>query len=157
LKRGISFVLRTGLWQEEKRKHLFVNHSAFCVFVTTLLFIFPFSSLTELKCLNNQTLDSDSARALTDVVRVTQSTQRSLLEDKGRQSPRKTSTVFVEIRGREKTRQKRCALIALTAGLPDFSWSKHTKNVKNIPNDHKLYQKAINYVYQMAVKYSNLS
>jgi hypothetical protein len=30
-------------------------------------------------------------------------------------------------------------------GLPDFSWSEHTKLGKNIPNDHNLYQTAINY------------
>jgi hypothetical protein len=29
--------------------------------------------------------------------------------------------------------------------VPDFSWSKHTKTGKNIPNDYKLYQTAINY------------
>jgi hypothetical protein len=28
------------------------------------------------------------------------------------------------------------------------------QNEKNIPNDHKLYQTAINYVHQMAVNYS---
>jgi hypothetical protein len=28
---------------------------------------------------------------------------------------------------------------------------------KKIPNDHKLYQKAIHYIYQMAVKYSKWS
>jgi hypothetical protein len=32
------------------------------------------------------------------------------------------------------------------AGLPDFSWSKHTKMGKmHIPNDHRLFQTAINY------------
>jgi hypothetical protein len=31
------------------------------------------------------------------------------------------------------------------AGLPDFSWSQHTKTEKSIPNDHKLYQTAIYY------------
>jgi hypothetical protein len=30
-------------------------------------------------------------------------------------------------------------------GLPDFSWSKHTNFGKNTPNDHKLYQTAMNY------------
>jgi hypothetical protein len=29
--------------------------------------------------------------------------------------------------------------------LPDFSWSKHTKTGKYVPNDHKLYQTAIKY------------
>jgi hypothetical protein len=29
-------------------------------------------------------------------------------------------------------------------GLPDFSWSKHTKTGKNIPNYYKLYQIAWN-------------
>jgi hypothetical protein len=29
--------------------------------------------------------------------------------------------------------------------LPDFSWSKHTELGKNIPNNHKLHQTAINY------------
>jgi hypothetical protein len=39
-----------------------------------------------------------------------------------------------------------CILICGTpAGLPDFSWSKHTKMGKNITNDHKLYQTAINF------------
>jgi hypothetical protein len=31
------------------------------------------------------------------------------------------------------------------SGLPDFSWSKHTKMEKNIPNDHKLFQPTVNY------------
>jgi hypothetical protein len=31
------------------------------------------------------------------------------------------------------------------AGLPDYSWSKHTKTGKNIANDHKLFQTAIKY------------
>jgi hypothetical protein len=32
------------------------------------------------------------------------------------------------------------------SGLPDFSWSKHAYQIeKNIPNDHKLFQMAINY------------
>jgi hypothetical protein len=30
-------------------------------------------------------------------------------------------------------------------GLPDFSWSKHTKMGKNIPNYHTLYQTSIKY------------
>jgi hypothetical protein len=41
-----------------------------------------------------------------------------------------------------------------------FSWSKQTKNGKNIQNDHKLYQKALNctkmavkYKFQMLIKY----
>jgi hypothetical protein len=33
----------------------------------------------------------------------------------------------------------------LVAGLPDFSWSEHSKLGKNITNDHKLYQTAISY------------
>jgi hypothetical protein len=40
--------------------------------------------------------------------------------------------------------------IKLSSGLPDFSWSKHTKTGNTyIPNDHKL--------YQTAEKYSKLS
>jgi hypothetical protein len=39
----------------------------------------------------------------------------------------------------------------LRKGLPDFwSWSKHTKMEKYIPNDHKLDQKAVKYT-EMAV------
>jgi hypothetical protein len=42
-------------------------------------------------------------------------------------------------------------------GLPDFSWSEHTKTGKNIPNDLKLCQKAVTYVYKMAEPYSKWS
>jgi hypothetical protein len=63
------------------------------------------------------------------------------------------------------------------AGLPDFSWSKHTKagkmttNFTNrpqpLPNGQKLYQMAVKYskwpqnipngrkIFQMAIKYAN--
>jgi hypothetical protein len=34
-------------------------------------------------------------------------------------------------------------LCRLCTGLPDFSWSKHNKTEKNIPDDHKLYLIAI--------------
>jgi hypothetical protein len=36
-------------------------------------------------------------------------------------------------------------VVGLGPGLPDFSWSKHSKLGKNITNDHKLYQMTINY------------
>jgi hypothetical protein len=41
----------------------------------------------------------------------------------------------------------------LRAGLPDFSWSKHTKMGKKLPNDHKLNQTSISYIYQTYAKY----
>jgi hypothetical protein len=39
------------------------------------------------------------------------------------------------------------------AGLPDFSWSKHTKTEK-IPNGHKLFQTATYIVYQRAINHT---
>jgi hypothetical protein len=58
---------------------------------------------------------------------------------------------------------------ASKAGLPDFSWSKSRfarfflvqkqvcqsyQNGKKLPNDHKIYQKAVHKLYQTSVKYS---
>jgi hypothetical protein len=47
-------------------------------------------------------------------------------------------------------------------GMPDFSWSKHTKNRKNlpnyrqtIPNGHKLYKNGRK-IFQMVIKYNNM-
>jgi hypothetical protein len=39
-----------------------------------------------------------------------------------------------------------------SSGLPDFSWYSIPKRGKNIPNNHKIYQMAPNYIYQIAVK-----
>jgi hypothetical protein len=54
------------------------------------------------------------------------------------------------------TSQSVAAAQNATPGMPDFSWSKHTKMWKNLINVHKLYQTAITYhnLYQMAVNYS---
>jgi hypothetical protein len=43
-----------------------------------------------------------------------------------------------------QTSKLRSGYSGTESGLPDFSWSKHTKWGKNITNDHKLYQTAMN-------------
>jgi hypothetical protein len=52
-------------------------------------------------------------------------------------------------------------IVKCTSGLPDFSWhmipklEKCTKWTQIVPNGHKISQKSIKYVFQMAIKYFN--
>jgi hypothetical protein len=57
----------------------------------------------------------------------------------------------------EKLHSQKEVSLRNQTGLPDFSWSKHTKTERNIPNDHKLCQKEVNFtkvrkIFQMAIK-----